>query len=385
MPPLFTFEKQVTFYFIIPKSLKSECMKNLKSFSRFGIVSLAFLLLLSSCEPAPVTLALHNPIFPTASQNVTYTLERVTTGTINSARLFETVSTVNSAGVVTAGTEMELQNWSSPAGDLSYVKSGGYAANSLVTYRWEVKVQEEDKEKTKTYRVTYAIRPYPVPNQPAPVYVQGDPDDVFDLVFIPDTDITDMDGFRNHCRENIRNAFFDEPHTRLWRRQFNFYINPITGTAKDADSGESHIVPSNNAQLAFAEGRCLMHRVSIRDYASGGLFSTEQENRGTVLHESGHALFRLADEYCGNTSYFAEANSPNLWSSQAAAEAAADDYGTCKSISDVRRIQSGDCTKNWWKLCVENCQMKTSGLTHTQYDCPCRSRITTRVFELTSD
>lgn len=360
-------------------------MQSLLSKLGQGLAVFACLLLLASCESNPVTLALHSPIYPGASENVTYTLERITAGTINSAQLFETISTVSSAGVVTAGSETLLQSWSSPAADLSFVKSGGYSANRLITYRWVVKVQEDGKEKEKTYRVTYAVRPYPVPNQPAPVYVQGDPDDVFDLIFIPDADITDMPAFRDHCRQNIRNAFFDEPHTRLWRKQFNFYINPITGTAHAATDDVGHEPPSNNAQLAFAEGRCLMHRLSFQDFASGGIFSTEQENRGTIMHESGHALFRLADEYCGNTSYFAVPNSPNLWNSQAAAEAAADDYGNCKSVSDVRQIASTDCSKNWWKLCVNNCQMSTSGLTHSTYDCPCRSRITTRVFELTSD
>jgi hypothetical protein len=363
---------------------KPSFMKKLFSVPGQGLAILACLLLLASCESNPITLALHNPIYPTASQAVTYSLERVSAGAINAAELHETISTINSSGVLTPGTETLLQSWSSPSGDLSFVKTSGYSANQMVTYRWVVKVQEDGREREKNYRVTYAIGPYPVPNQPAPVYVQGDPDDVFDLVFIPDSDITDLNAFRDHCRQNIRNAFFDEPHTRLWRKQFNFYINPIIGTARAAGAGP-HIPPTNNAQLAFAEGRCLMHRLSFQDFANGGIFSTEQENRGTVMHESGHALFRLADEYCGTTTYFAEPNSPNLWNTQAGAEAAADDYGSCKSLADVRQITSEDCSKNWWKLCVGDCQMLTSGLNHSTYDCPCRSRITTRVFELVTD
>lgn len=342
---------------------------------------MVLVLLLSGCESNPVTLALHNPIFPSAGQAVTYSLERVTGGTVNSAELFETVSTVNAAGTVTAGTETSLQTWTSPSGDLSFIKSAGYSANSLVTYRWVVRVQDGSTERVKNYRVTFATRPYPVTNQPAPVYVQGDPDDVFDMVFIPDVDVTDLNVFRDHCRQNIRNAFFDEPHTRLWRRQFNFYINQQTGQARAAGAGP-HIAPSNNAQLAFMEGRCLMHVTDFRDKSSGGIFSTELQNRGTIMHEGGHGLFLLADEYCCDTHYFQEAELPNIWNTQAGAEGAADDYGDCKSLSDVRQISNAEGSVNWWKLCGNTCQMNNSGLTHTTFDCPCRSRITHMVFKL---
>lgn len=351
----------------------------------FGALALAGL---AGCESDPVSLVLHDPIFPGANQAVTYTLERVTAGAINSSELFEQVSTIDATGAVTsAGAETSIQTWTSPAGNLTFTKSSGYPANSLVTYRWVVRVPGNSgscsrTEITKEFRVTFATRPYPVTNQPAPVYVQGDRDDVFDLVFIPDTDIGNLNDFRTHCRNMIRQSFFDEPTCRLWRRQFNFYINGQTGHATDFDrigTDGLHQVPSNNAQLAFAEGRCLMHQTDLRDYASGGLFSTEMQNRGTVLHESGHALFNLADEYNGGA-HWQEAQFPNNWDSQAEAEAAADDYGSCKSLSDVRVIQSG-----WWKLCTDDCQMLRTGLNRATYECPCRDRIHHMVFQTAGD
>lgn len=354
--------------------------------TRLPVLGVFFLLV--GCEPAPTSLVLHDPIFPSANQAVTYTLERASAGTINSAELYEQVSTINSAGAITStGAETLLQSWSSPAGTLSFTKAAGNPANSVVTYRWLVRVPGSGggcskTEVSKEFRVTYSVRPYPVTNQPAPVYVQGDRDDVFDVVFIPDTDIGNLDNFRTHCRGMIRESFFEEPTLRLWRRQFNFYINQQTGHATDYDRisiDGTHQVPSNNAQLAFAEGRCLMHQTDLRDYASGGLFSTEMQNRGTVLHESGHALFDLADEYNGG-SHWQEAEFPNNWNSQANAEAAADDYGSCKTTSDVRLIQAG-----WWKLCIDDCQMLRTGLNRATYDCPCRSRIHHMVFETAGD
>lgn len=334
------------------------------------LVAVSTLMFFGSCEKSPITLAMHDPIHPTGSQAVTYTLTKVTAGSINSANLYETVSTINSSGTVTtAGTETLINTWSSPAGDLSFTTSGGYGNNKLVTYRFDVTTPDQ----RKSFTVTFSTRPYPVTNMPAPVYVQGDPDDVMDLVFIPDTDITDLNVFRNHCRGMIVESFFDEPQLRFWRRQYNFYINPLRGTATDFDNistDGTHVVPTNNANLTFAEGRVLMHQNNLRDYASGGLFSTEMQNRGTVLHETGHAWFDLADEYASG-SHWQEAELPNNWSSLAAAQAAGSNYGSCKSSADA--VQMG--TSGWYKLCVSNCQMLTTGLTHTTYDCPCVSRI----------
>ena len=350
-------------------------MNTVKTVLLFVAASMS-MLFFSSCEKSPITLAMHDPVYPTGSQSVTYTLTKATSGTINSAKLYETVSTINSSGTVTsAGTETMINSWTSPPGDLTFTTSGGYGSNKLITYRFEVTTPDQ----TKNFRVTFATRPYPVTNMPAPVYTQGDPDDVFDLIFIPDTDITNMNNFYSNVREAILESFFDEPKLRFWRRQFNFYINPFKGTATDYDRisiDGAHQVPSNNANLTFAEGRVLFHQNNLRDYASGGLFSSEMQNRGTILHELGHAWFDLADEYNGGSHYQTNPY-PNNWPSLSAAQTAGREYGSCKSSSDA--VQMG--TSGWYKLCVENCQMKTTGLNHTTYDCPGQYRINYAVLD----
>lgn len=319
---------------------------------------------------------MHDPIYPSSSDLVTYTVKKATSGSINSANLYEQVSTINSSGAITsAGTEILINSWTSPSGDLSFTKSSALGTNKLVTYRWEITTPEQ----TKSFTVTYATRPYPVTDMPAPVYCQGDPDDVFDLIFIPDTDITNLNTFYDHCKGAVEEAFFDEPHTRFWRRQYNYYINPERGTATDYDNigvDGLHQVPSNNANLTFAEGRVLMHQNNLRDYASGGLFSTEMQNRGTILHESGHSLYSLADEYAGGA-HWEETDFPNNWATLSGAQAAGNDYGSCKSSSDASEMGSS----GWYDLCVTTCQMEATGLNHTEYDCPCRYRITYTVFD----
>ncbi len=355
-----------THYQLTPSIMIKNTIKTVLLFFAASIALLSF----SSCEKSPITLAMHDPIYPTGSQTVTYTLTKATSGTINSANLYVTVSTINSSGTVTsAGTETLINSWSRPVGDLTFTTSGGYGNNKLVAYRFEVVTPDE----TKNFRVTFVTRPYPVTDMPAPVYAQGDPDDVFDLVFIPDTDITNMNNFYSNVRGAILESFFDEPKLRFWRRQYNFYINTQTGTATDYDRRNTdgvHQVPSNNANLSFAEGRVLFHQNDLRDYASGGLFSSEMQNRGTILHELGHAWFDLADEYNSGSHYQTDPF-PNNWPSLSAAQTAGGEYGSCKSASDA--VQMG--TSGWYKLCVESCQMKATGLNRTTYDCPDQYRI----------
>ncbi len=324
------------------------------------------------------TLPCHVPIYPANGDDVVYTLETSSSSGINKIKLFETVSTINSSGTIIPGTETLLQEWAISGSPTSYTqsftKNGGYSTNRLVNYRFEV---TNGNGSDRTHDVTFAIRPYPVTNQPAPVYVQGDVDYVFDIVFIPDTDITDLAIFRSHCRSMITDAMFDDHMIRFWNRQFNFYINPARGTATDYDrisTDGTHQVPSNWANLSFAEAKVLMHQNNLRDYASGGLFSTEQQNRGTMLHEGGHSLFDLADEYSGGAHWQA-AELPNNWSTLAVAQS--DASGRHKSSSDARQIGS----TSWYKICADNCQMNKSGPNHVSYDEPCDDRLIFTVLE----
>ena len=72
---------------------------------------LLFVVLFTSCEKSPITLVLHEPIYPSGSEAVTYTAQKVTAGSISSAKLYEQVSTINSSGIVTTtGSETMIQS-----------------------------------------------------------------------------------------------------------------------------------------------------------------------------------------------------------------------------------------------------------------------------------
>ncbi len=335
-------------------------------------------LLLSGCGIQ--TLPMHNPIYPTSSDNVTYSLEANAPEGIATIRLYEQLSTSEAGGTWLAGAENLIHTWSvsgSPTSQtVSYARTSTLPANTMVRYRFEV---VDTRSNTRSHDVTFAVNPYPVADEPAPVYVQHDPDGVFDVVFIPDNDITNLATFYGHCRGMIRDAMFAEPTVRVWSRQFNFYINPDRGTATDYDriaSDGYHQTPANWDHLSFAECKCLMHQGDLRDYASGGLFSTEQQNRGTLLHEGGHAMFGLADEYPGGA-HWQSAVLPNNWSTLTGAQT--DAPHRHKTAADARQIG----TDGWYKICLDDCHACVSGLnvTATGYDAPCDDRVTYTVIE----
>jgi len=331
----------------------------------------AFLTIVAGCANI-TTRPLHDPIYPSNGQTVTFNIRAEAPSGIKRVKIYETVSTVNAAGVVAVGARSLLDTRNFPAEpasiDENFGKPGGYLANRLVEYEFEV---TNGDNRTRTHDVTFAIRPYPVPNQPAPIYAQGDVDDVFDVVLIPDTDVTSLATWRTHCRDLIVNTIHREPTMKVFNKSYNFYINPERGTATDYDRiavDGTHQMPANNAHLSFADLRCLMHQNVLRDYASGGVISMEMDRPQTFLHEGGHALFGLADEYSGGAHWEA-VEFPNNWGNRADAEAEAPSRG--KSAGDV--VQMG--TTGWYKMCASDCSMISGSALFFDFDEPCEDRV----------
>ena len=344
-------------------------MKSLVLFlSRHKTVSagIVTLFLFSSCKQSPETFAIHSPVYPSSTAAVTYTLHKLN-GSVESVKLYVSTSNVDASGNLSGTTtESLVKTWDSPSSfPLSFTSSSGYGANKLVTYHFEIK----GNNKTYNHRISFATNPYPVANVPAPVYTVGEADRVMNVVFIPDTDISNnMNTFYTHVGRDIDSAFHREDWIRRFPYSYNFYINPFTGHAGDYDAGTAHTLPSNSANLSFAQANIILHSGNWRDFRSGNYIGTEYYNRGTILHETGHALYNMADEYVGG-SHWQNADLPNTWSSLSGAQTAASGVG--KNSSDAVKIGSDP----WWKLCNGQCMMLNTGLTIFPYDKPCQNRI----------
>ncbi len=338
----------------------------------FFCISLAAVVFLMPACVSTITRPLHSPIYPSNTQNVTYSLDVQSSRSIERIQLYETVSTISSSGTITTGSPALIRTWNvtgAPTSHtVSFTKSSAYGTDKVITYRFDVTTAGSG---SRSHPVTFATRPYPVANQPVPVYAQGHIDDVFDVIFIPDTDITNMETFRTRCSEMIENTIHREPMLDTFNRQFNFYINPLRGTATDYDRiaiDGLHRLPSNTAEMSFAEIRVLMHQNLLRDYSTGSMFSTEMDRPQTFIHEAGHGMFGLADEYCGGAHWQA-AELPNNWSTLAAAQA--DAPSRRKTASDARQM----CTTGWYKLCHDSCPMISGPALFFDYDDPCSQRV----------
>jgi hypothetical protein len=338
------------------------------SFNRVhSLYGLVILILFTSCKQNPETFAIHSPIYPTGSQTVTYTLHRLN-GDVQTVNLYISTSNVNSAGTVSGTTSESLVNtWSSPSAfPISFTSSSGYGTNKLVNYHFEV----IGNSKTYHHRISFATSPYPVANAAVPVYTVGDVDTKMNAVFIPDADMTgNLTLFYTHVARDIDSAFHREDWVRRFPYSYNFFINPFSGTAGDYNLGTPHVYPSNSASLSFAQVKIILHSSTRRDFRDGSNYvGTEYYNRGTILHETGHALYNMADEYEGG-SHWQNADLPNNWSSLAGAQSAAPGVG--KTAADAVKIG----TDPWWKLCNGDCMMLRTGLNVWPYDAPCRNRI----------
>lgn len=65
-------------------------------------------------------------------------------------------------------------------------------------------------------------------------------------------------------------------------------------------------------------------------------FQAEYHGRGSVImHEAGHSLFALTDEYCGDTAYSRASSRPNVWNS----------LGDCQSTAFAEGWTDGNCTQ----------------------------------------
>jgi hypothetical protein len=302
---------------------------------------------------------------------VTFTLNRIN-GNVSDVKLYEQVSTIDNSGTATSvAAETQLQSWNSPAFPVTFTTSAGYGTNKLVQYRFEV----SGNGHTYTHRVTFATSPYPVANAAIPVYTVGDINKVLNVVFIPDEDMqSDMTKFYTHVGRDIDSSFHNEDWIRRFRSSYNFFVNPVTGKAGDFNAGTAHVYPTNDAQLSFAQGRIILHSANKRDFSDGNYVGTEYYNRGTILHETGHLLYGMADEYDGG-SHWENEDLPNNWPTQTKAEAYAPGCG--KTNADVKKMGGDD----WYRICIDDCMMLQTGLHVHPYDVPCQDRILWRILQ----
>ena len=210
---------------------------------------------------------------------------------------------------------------------------------------------------------------------------------LIDVVFVAeDGYVGDTAQFRTDVTDLILSWYYtlDTKLTRYtipadYRDMFNFYI--YTG-GFGTDAGCSGTLPAG-----FWDDVPNCDTAGILRNTSGGggcantlgppsKFQAPGRHGGVVLHESGHAIFGLIDEYCGDTWYPDEvADLPvmtNVWMTEAAclAQEAAEGWatGVCREISG----EGGICPDGVWHYDGDWCIMDSAD---TDFDLACSRRI----------
>jgi hypothetical protein len=335
---------------------------------------------LGGCSTASVVL-FHEPMHPGNSEAVTFRAEA--TGTVDRVELaFERFTLrTDSTGARRRISEaaMSTVRTCDPPGTVStltcsHTMTAGFPGSSLITLQvsaWD------DKGRSSSESYSFAAGSFPWPNDPIPIRVKGGTLEKLDVVFVPDTDIT-LAVFRAQLDEVVEDLYFKYPNFKIWRGNYNFYYSGLQANYEELCNFTN---PANMAQLtAVADTVAILHQADLRDCRSGTLMSSEIDYDKTLIHETGHALFNLADEYCCDSSYAQQACNPNLYSSLANCEADAPNVGF--PTSDCVKLMSGPDTIEFWRIDPTNapgCIMGPSQHTATSdFSKACSRRMTWR-------
>lgn len=132
------------------------------------------------------------------------------------------------------------------------------------------------------------------------------------IVFVPDTSYGDLSvqanlqRFFDDIEEVIEEGYWQNNSYWVNIGRFNYYYMTVGGSAAAPTTG---ICPNVTwpAQVAtdasFADLVLLLHPNELRDCRWGNRVTSEPTSFRTVVHESGHALFNLPDEYCCDGGY----------------------------------------------------------------------------------
>ena len=137
--------------------------------------------------------------------------------------------------------------------------------------------------------------------------------ELIDIAFFRDVDYgDDLARYRADIEGMVTEGFLSPSAYGNRRRHWAFYTTDRSadGRALSADITNDALVPAflKDFSIPGIDAFCLVHREDYTDRSlmmenfhslSNNLFSAEAQNWGTAVHESGHAIFHLSDEYEG--------------------------------------------------------------------------------------
>ena len=203
-----------------------------------------------------------------------------------------------------------------------------------------------------------------------PYVLYGQPSDKIDVILIPaDTYAGDTAQFLEDLEDVIENGYYASDAISANRNKINiYYMSEEAGVTAYPACGFTP--PTGDCDdfgdaVLFADSIGVIHPNDFRDWAGTKcdrrIFTSEPTSYRTFVHESGHSLFGLKDEYCCDSHYSQNDPNPNIWSSESACEDDAVSEGwdpdDCVPFCPSG---SGNCGGGYWKIDPETCVMRCS-------------------------
>eukprot|EP00977_Amphora_coffeiformis_P028254 scaffold34917_cov166-Amphora_coffeaeformis.AAC.2 len=194
-------------------------------------------------------------------------------------------------------------------------------------------------------------------------------EDHFDFVFVRDVNFTGTnEDFENSVKKMIDERFLAIDPVKGHDDIFNFYLSylpadSVNGTNRKC--GERTLPQDFRTLCPFADAVAVVHSETYQDCCSGSVFSTEGDIIQSFIHEAGHAVFGLSDEYddapeCGTGRPW---ESTNIYVSLEDCENDASAHGvptsnctkftTCQNYkcdNFLTNLFSSQCNNGYWKI-----------------------------------
>jgi hypothetical protein len=146
-----------------------------------------------------------------------------------------------------------------------------------------------------------------------PILYTGPRSSALDFVFYADQETyngSDDPLFIADVETAILNSYLTDLIYLQNQDRMNYWLAQETG---DAGSGYPDGCDLKAPQKAWEDAAVIFHTDNFRDCAKDGKFTAEPTSFGTILHETGHRPFGLADEYCCDGGYYQNEPFPNLY------------------------------------------------------------------------
>lgn len=207
-----------------------------------------------------------------------------------------------------------------------------------------------------------------------PVLVKGNPNSGFiDVVFIPNVDYKGaMKTFDDDVINLINDRFFTLDKATAgsvpsnYKDRFNFYIyTGGYGYRTDIWNLPANIwtdAPGTDVAAILKNGNCCVGETSA--FGPPSWLHTPARNGAVTIHEFGHGIWGLVDEYCGDTNYDCTpcANPTNVYSTLTDCQNDAAHQGwvygdSTQILYDNISTPGIDCQKNLWRYDNTSCLM----------------------------